>query len=62
MVRLGAGLIVMLSGPVPVLAGLAESVAFTINATVPAVVGVPLTTQPLSVSPAGRVPVVTVHA
>ena len=35
----------MLSGPVTVSAGLLESVAFTCRVEVPAVVGVPLTTQ-----------------
>ena len=53
-VRLGAGLIVMLSGPVTVLAGFPESVAFTMTVAVPAVVGVPLTTQPFVVSPVGQ--------
>jgi hypothetical protein len=39
------------------MAGLLESVAFTVKADVPAVVGVPLTTQLADrVNPAGRVP------
>jgi hypothetical protein len=38
--------------------GLLESVAFTVRFAVPAVVGVPLTTQPLSVNPAGKTPAV----
>jgi hypothetical protein len=48
---------VMLSGPVMVNAGLLESVALTVKADVPAVVGVPLTAQLADrLSPAGRVP------
>jgi hypothetical protein len=57
-----AGRTVRLTGPVVVSVGLPESVAFTVRLTVPATVGVPLTTQPVSVSPAGRVPAVSVHA
>ena len=49
---------VMVSGPVVVSTGLAESVAFTVIVDAPAVVGVPLTTQPFSVRPAGSVPFV----
>jgi hypothetical protein len=41
----GAGATVMLSGPVTVSTGKLESVAFTCKVEVPAVVGVPLTTQ-----------------
>ena len=41
----GAGDTVMLSGPVTVSTGVLESVAFTCAVEVPAVVGVPLTTQ-----------------
>ena len=52
----GAGEMVMVTGPVAVSTGLPESVTFTVTVDVPGVVGVPLTTQPLSVSPAGRVP------
>ena len=53
----GAGETVMLSGPVVVSTGLLESVAFTCAIEVPAVVGVPLTTQLADkVSPAGSVP------
>jgi hypothetical protein len=52
-----AGLMVIDSGPVVVFDGLAESVTFTITVCVPAVVGVPETTQLLpSVRPAGRDP------
>jgi hypothetical protein len=53
---------VMLSGPLVVSTGLPESVAFTVTVDVPAVVGVPLTTQPLSDNPAGSVPAVTAQA
>jgi hypothetical protein len=57
MVSVPAAATVMLSGPVTVSAGLLESLAFTCSVEVPAVVGVPLTTQLAeSVSPAGRVP------
>jgi hypothetical protein len=57
MVSVPAAATVMLSGPVTVSAGLLESLAFTCSVDVPAVVGVPLTTQLAeSVSPVGRVP------
>ncbi len=57
MVSEPAGATVMLSGPVTVSAGLLESVAFTCTVEVPAVVGVPLTTQLADkVSPGGSVP------
>ena len=47
----------MLTGPVPLCAGLAESVARTVTVCVPAVVGMPVTEQfAFRVSPAGRVP------
>ena len=47
----------MLSGPVMVSTGVLESVAFTCAVEVPAVVGVPLTTQLADkVSPTGKVP------
>jgi hypothetical protein len=53
----GAAETVMLSGPVTVSTGVLESVAFTCAVEVPAVVGVPLTTQPADkVSPIGSVP------
>jgi hypothetical protein len=39
-------------------AGLPASVTVTVIGEEPAVVGVPLTVQPESVSPAGRVPVI----
>ena len=51
-----AGLMVMVSGPEVVCCGLLESVTFTVTVEDPAVVGVPLTVQPLSESPAGSVP------
>jgi hypothetical protein len=56
-----AGRTLSVTGPVVVATGLLESVALTVRVAVPAVVGVPLTTQPVSVSPAGRVPAVSVH-
>ena len=47
----------MLSGPVTVSTGVLVSVALTCTVEVPAVVGVPLTTQPADkLSPAGSVP------
>jgi hypothetical protein len=53
----------MLSGPVTVSTGVLESVAFTCAVEVPAVVGVPLTTQfPYKVSPAGSAPLVWLQA
>ena len=61
-IDIAAGTIVMLTGPVVVCAGFAESVAFTCRFEVPAIVGVPLTRQlaPI-VSPRGSVPDVTVQ-
>jgi hypothetical protein len=60
--RGGIGETVMLTGPVVDAVGVAESVAWMVTVTVPAVVGVPLTTQPADkVSPAGRVPAVRVQ-
>ena len=57
-----AGATVILSGPATVSAELLESVAFTCRVSVPAVVGVPLTSQlPDNVSPAGNVPPVCRH-
>ena len=59
----GAGETVMLSGPVTVLTGELVSVAFTWTVEMPAVVGVPLTTQLADrVSPAGSVPPAWLHA
>ena len=56
------GAIVMLSGPEMVFAGLLASVTFTITVDVPAVVGVPVTTQPApNARPAGSVPPVIVQ-
>ena len=43
----------MLSGPVTVSTGELESVAFTCTVEVPAVVGVPLTTQPADKAKSG---------
>jgi hypothetical protein len=54
-----AGNTVRLTGPVVVSTMLLESVALTIRFTVPATVGVPLTTQPEIERPAGRSPAVT---
>ncbi len=53
-------MMVRVTGAVVVCTGLLESVAFTVRATVPAVVGVPLTMQPALVSarPTGSVPLV----
>lgn len=39
-------------------AGLPESVTLTVTGDEPAAVGVPLTVQPVSVMPAGNVPVI----
>jgi hypothetical protein len=59
-VRAGIGWTVTVTGPVTVSAGFAESVALTVTLAAPAVVGVPLITQPAPrVSPAGRVPETT---
>jgi len=49
------------TGPVVVASGLLESVALTVTLAVPAVVGVPLTKQPVAMRPAGRVLAVMVH-
>ena len=54
-----AGLIVMLTGPVVVFFGLLESVAVMVRFEVPAVVGMPLTRQPVIDNPAGNVPPTT---
>ena len=62
MTSVAAAAMVMLSGPEVVRVGLLLSVAFTVRPEVPAAVGVPLTTQPESVRPAGRVPEVKVQA
>ena len=53
-----AGKTVKLTGPLVVSTVLLESVALTIRLAVPATVGVPLTTQPETVRPAGSVPAV----
>ena len=50
------GAITIDSGPETVLVGLLESVTVTVMFEVPGVVGVPLTVQPFSESPAGKVP------
>jgi hypothetical protein len=52
------GLIVIVSSCETVFVGLLESVTVTVTGDTPEVVGVPLTVQPASVSPAGSVPVV----
>ena len=54
--RVPEGSIVIVSGPETVLFGLPESVTITVMFEVPGVVGVPLTVQPVSESPAGNVP------
>jgi hypothetical protein len=51
----------IVSGPVVVCTGLPESFTFTVTVELPAVVGVPLTVQPLRLSPAGKVPAVMVQ-
>lgn len=56
-----AGLITMVSGPEVVCVGEPASVAFTVTVELPAVVGVPLTVQPLMLRPAGSVPDVIVQ-
>lgn len=53
-----AGLITMVSGPDVVCVGDPESVTLIVTVELPAVVGVPLTVQPLMLSPAGSVPAV----
>ena len=53
---------VRLSGPVELMTGVLESVAMTVMVDVPAMLGVPLTTQPADkVRPAGRAPPVCEH-
>lgn len=54
----GAGDTVRATGPVTVATGLPESDTVAVRFDVPATVGMPLTTQPLIVSPAGSVPAV----
>jgi hypothetical protein len=49
---------VSVTEPVVVAVGLLESVAFTVRLAVPAVVGVPLTMQPVRVNPVGSEPAV----
>ena len=53
-----AATIVIVIGPEVIPIGLLESVALTVSAWAPAVVGMPLTTQPFNVKPAGSVPAV----
>jgi len=54
--------IVIVSCPLTLLAGVLESVAFTVTVVVPDIVGVPLTVQPKPrISPAGSIPVVIVQ-
>jgi hypothetical protein len=53
-----AGAIVMGWLALAVCAGLPASVTFTSTVTVPSVVGVPLTVQPVRLKPAGSVPVI----
>jgi hypothetical protein len=55
------GLMVMLSGWFTVCGGVPESVAVTVKGTVPAAVGVPEMAEPLKLSPAGRLPLVTLQ-
>jgi hypothetical protein len=55
------GSIVRLTGPLTLCFGFDASVAWMVMFEVPAVVGVPLTVQPVSVRPAGRAPPVTVQ-
>jgi hypothetical protein len=52
-----AGAITRVSLSLALCAGKPESVTLTVTVELPAVVGVPLTVQPMRVSPAGRVPV-----
>lgn len=53
-----AGLITMVSLALTFCAGLPASVTFTVMGDEPAVVGVPLTVQPVWVRPAGSAPVI----
>ena len=53
--------IVRLTGPLTLCFGFELSVTLTVRFAVPATVGVPLTVHPLSVKPAGSVPVVTLQ-
>jgi hypothetical protein len=53
-----AGLMTMVSLAPAVCAGLPASVTLITRGDEPAVVGVPLTVHPLSVKPAGNVPVI----
>jgi hypothetical protein len=50
------GAMVIVTGPVAVPAGEEESVTVTVSVEVPEVVGVPETTHPFAVKPAGSVP------
>jgi hypothetical protein len=55
--RVPDGLMVIVSDCETVFVGLLESVTVTVTVDEPGVVGVPLTVQPVRMSPAGRVPV-----
>ena len=57
----GAGFTVKVTGPVPVLGGFEASVPLTVTVALLGAVGVPVTLQPLSVRPAGKVPEVNVQ-
>jgi len=56
------GAMVRLIGPLAVFCGAELSATLTVRFAVPAVVGIPLTVQPVRVRPAGRVPVVMEQA
>jgi hypothetical protein len=53
-----AGLMTIVSFWLAFCAGLPESVTVTVTDELPVEVGVPLTVQPVRISPAGRVPVI----
>lgn len=55
------GAITIVSFALTFCAGALESVTFTVTVELPAVVGVPLTVQPLMLKPAGSVPAVIEH-
>jgi hypothetical protein len=56
------GAITIVSLALMLCVGLLESVTFTVTVELPAVVGVPLTAQPVRLRPAGSVPAVIEHA
>ena len=58
----GTGAITIVSLALTCCAGVLESVTFIATVELPAVVGVPLTVQPLRLSPAGSVPAEIEHA